>query len=496
MTLNASVRECVESTAPGRAPPLRFAVAVEASLAPWQAACVTAMTETGLAMPIDPQAAQKQAIPDFILCFGLPDECRTQLPVWFLRFNGVPPAAGAVSFRHQVYRRRSVTLEVLSTDSGMSGPRVLHRAELRALPMPGATLKASRRAAAAVCAGAVRRIASGSVTAATPFPNSPPEQPGAARVFGEVVTGAIQYLIGRLLLREAWTIGIVPASIQSILQGAPLPTPHWLSSPDFGRFHADPFAMIHNGRIHLMFEMWSFFSGRGWIAACEVDRRGKPLSPVVRSAIDIGCHASYPAIFEYQGAIYCAPEMWESGGLHIFRMGKCPAEWTLVSHTLDQTPIVDPTIFQHEGRWWLLATLRGHAPDADLHGWYADSPFGPWSPHPLNPLKSDIRSSRPAGSVFRIGNEIYRPSQDCSAGYGGSVRINRVVRLDTRMFEEIEASHISPSANWRNRHGIHTLNVCGDQIVIDAKGLVVDPLTPLWTLLPHLRRLWDRMRRP
>src|SRR5213596_456309 len=56
-------------------------------------------------------------------------------------------------------------------------------------------------------------------------------------------------------------------------------------------------------------------------------------------------------------------------------------------------------------------------------------PLGPWRPHPGNPVKVDVRSSRPAGGPFLFGGNLYRPAQDCSRTYGGGITINRVTHL-------------------------------------------------------------------
>jgi hypothetical protein len=241
--------------------------------------------------------------------------------------------------------------------------------------------------------------------------------------------------------------------------------------------------------------MWSMLTGRGWIAGVPMpdEQAGRRLTAV--TAIDLGWHASYPSIFQFEGSTYCAPEMWEAGGVHIFRMGGHPTEWTLVARVLHDIPIVDPTFFQHDGRWWLFATIRGRAPDANLHAWYAESPFGPWTEHACNPLKSDIRSARPAGALFTVDGALYRPAQDCSRGYGSAIAINHITCLTPSRFEEIMVRHLRPGADWPFPSGLHTFNACGDAVIIDAKRFVFDPLNPLWTLLPRAGRLWRRLRR-
>ena len=302
----------------------------------------------------------------------------------------------------------------------------------------------------------------------------------------------LRKLVEKLCLREQWNIAIVPAPASAVLRTGVLPEPRFLPTPRPGRFHADPFPVIVGDQTHILFEMWSMFNGRGWIASVPITagQIGRPFTAV--SAIDPGCHASYPSIFQFEGAVYCAPEMWEAGGLHIFRMGSDPTKWALVARVLDNIPIVDPTLFQHEGRWWLFATIRGCAPDADLHASYAVSPFGPWTEHAGNPLKSDIRSARPAGALFIVDGALHRPAQDCSGGYGSAIAINRIICLTPCRFEEITVRHLRPVADWPFPSGLHTFNACGDVVIIDAKRLFFDPLNPFWMLLPYARRLWRR----
>jgi integrase len=61
----------------------------------------------------------------------------------------------------------------------------------------------------------------------------------------------------------------------------------------------------------------------------------------------------------------------------------------------------DATILKHENHWWLVAT-RGVPPSSQsaLCVWWAKDLAGPWCPHPMNPVKTDPRSSRLAGTPF------------------------------------------------------------------------------------------------
>jgi hypothetical protein len=103
----------------------------------------------------------------------------------------------------------------------------------------------------------------------------------------------------------------------------------------------------------------------------------------------------------------------------------------------------------------------------ELHLFYAETPLGPWTPHPRNPITTDVRNLRPAGRLFKWGNELYRPAQDGSRYYGYAVTINRVLKLTREEYVEEQISKLLPL--WRKDVlATHTLNVCEDLTVVDC----------------------------
>src|SRR5205085_8124770 len=66
---------------------------------------------------------------------------------------------------------------------------------------------------------------------------------------------------------------------------------------------------------------------------------------------------------------------------------------------LENIEVFDPTIAQIDGQWWLFCARGelGASTWDELHVFYASTPFGPWTAHRRNPVKSDVRSARPAG---------------------------------------------------------------------------------------------------
>jgi hypothetical protein len=138
---------------------------------------------------------------------------------------------------------------------------------------------------------------------------------------------------------------------------------------------------------------------------------------------------------------------------------------------LEATAGADPTIARIGDRWWLFLTLARSGTDSwddELHLYFAETPLGPWSPHPRNPIKSDVRSARPAGRVFEHRGEFYRPAQNCAVRYGHGMIIHRITRIDERAYDEIPVATIRPE--WLpGLRATHTLNAVGDLTVIDGQ---------------------------
>ena len=113
-------------------------------------------------------------------------------------------------------------------------------------------------------------------------------------------------------------------------------------------------------------------------------------------------------------------------------------------------------------------TLLAHGLATALYLFYADSPMGPWRPHRLNPVKVDVRSTRPAGRPFRHGGRLYRPAQDGAPVYGSAIVVHEILELTPTSFREVQIARISPE--WRpGLSGTHTLNAAGSLTAIDAR---------------------------
>jgi hypothetical protein len=107
---------------------------------------------------------------------------------------------------------------------------------------------------------------------------------------------------------------------------------------------------------------------------------------------------------------------------------------------------------------------------------YSNALSGPWRPHEGNPVKIDIRSSRPGGTPFRVGDELYRPAQDCSRTYGGALVVNRVKVCTPTHYEEEAVATLRPDPAGLYPDGVHTLSFGNGYAAVDGKRISYHPV--------------------
>jgi hypothetical protein len=270
----------------------------------------------------------------------------------------------------------------------------------------------------------------------------------------------------RRLFTEIWSIGICYAPITRFADPNFVAEVEWLPRPK-GRyaFFADPFAF---GDDILCEYLDRSSANRGSIV--RLKRRGDAfeIEPILRRR----WHLSYPYTFVVDGRCWCLPESWSNGVLSLV-----DAETWREAATLVAAPLVDPTVVQWAGLWWLFATIADAAnidrADSHLYVWHAENPLGPWRQHPRNPVKADSASARPGGTPFVHEGRLFRPAQDCSRSYGGAINLMEVTRLDPAGFEERLHRRIDPIAPYVD--GIHTLSRFGDKTLVDGKRVIFAP---------------------
>ena len=200
--------------------------------------------------------------------------------------------------------------------------------------------------------------------------------------------------------------------------------------PSKGRFWADPFPIKVGEKYFVFFEDFVYREGKANISVIEIGKDG-PLREPVR-ALETDFHLSYPFIFKWQETLYMIPETGSNNTVELYRCVSFPLKWEKQAVLLEANNPSDATLFEIDGTWWMFVNIEERGVTVnweELHLFYAASPLGPWHPHRRNPVKSDVRNSRPAGHLFFQNGQLFRPAQDCSKRYGYATSINRVVTL-------------------------------------------------------------------
>jgi hypothetical protein len=221
---------------------------------------------------------------------------------------------------------------------------------------------------------------------------------------------------------------------------------HLIPSPK-DRFYADPMLVERDGKTFLFFEDFRFAEGRAVISCCELSPDGTAASQpaeVLRRPF----HLSYPFIFEHEGEMYMVPETKGNCKVELYRATSFPHTWESEAVLLDDIYAVDATIHKANGKFWMFASVSdGRYSNCDeLSLFFADSLKGPWTPHPRNPLISDVERARPAGALFYEEGHLIRPSQDSSKAYGYALVFSEVLTLTETEYEERLVSRLDPES--------------------------------------------------
>ena len=275
----------------------------------------------------------------------------------------------------------------------------------------------------------------------------------------------------QLFFTDYWNIGIVHAPIQEFLNPEKKHTVQWFPDLPKTRFMADPFGLYFKDQLHIVYEDLKFDEGIGKTASFLFDEDEYKENEIV---IAEEFHMSYPFLFEKDGEVYCVPETYQANEVRLYKALDFPTKWAFDKVLIENYAGIDSTLYEHDRVWFMFSTDKTAGPHFNLNIHFAENFLGPWEPHPKNPVKTDIRSARPAGTLFEEKGELFRPSMDYSEKIEGRITINKIITLNKQDFKE-EAYHIiQPFENTVYSDKVHTLSKFGPYTLVDgAKELFI-----------------------
>lgn len=239
--------------------------------------------------------------------------------------------------------------------------------------------------------------------------------------------------------------------------------------PPKDRFWADPFVISRNGKYYIFFEELTYKENKGYICLIEMNERGQYSEPV--KVLEQNYHLSYPFLIEDNGELYMIPESKQNNTIELYKCTDFPLKWELEKVLMNNVQAVDSTLVIKDNKYWLFCNITknpGPSAQDELYLFYSDKLISDtWKSHPLNPIVSDFKKSRPAGNLFYHKNKLYRPSQNSLKHYGYGMQINQVIELTETTYEEKIIDSIYPA--WdTDIIGTHTLNSTNNLTIIDA----------------------------
>jgi hypothetical protein len=282
----------------------------------------------------------------------------------------------------------------------------------------------------------------------------------------------------------AWNIAILPLPLEKITASDIEAKATWLPELSWPRFQADPFGVEIDQQPLIFFEEGDHEKSIGEIKALTLS---PSLNEIARVKIktNVKCHQSYPFVFKDKGRLFVIPESLQSKQCVLYEV--IDTLGTLKKHAilLDGIPVIDPSLIYINDYYWIFCTISSPYTDGNssLFIFYSKTLEGPYQPHLLNPVKSDIRCSRPAGAFFFRNGKLCRPSQDCSRTYGGAITILEIQQLSSHEFSEQIIDHLKPHSHYPE--GIHSLSPLGNNYtLIDGKRLAFSIKKALSNIIP------------
>ncbi|MCF8297585.1 MAG: hypothetical protein K9J13_08595 [Saprospiraceae bacterium] len=288
------------------------------------------------------------------------------------------------------------------------------------------------------------------------------------KFFTKLFCNKIKFHYQELFCPEDWALGIIKKDIKSLIEnGIQEKQIHWIKSNEPNKYFADGFVFEDDNKLQVFCENYDYKTEPANLMWLILDKESFKIIEK-KVVLDNKSHLSFPYVFKNDKNIYCLPEASASGKLELYIWNDKNKTLDFSKTLLPDFAAVDPAIFNHNNKWWIFANEKYNS-NTLLNIFYSENLEGPYLPHILNPVKTDICSSRSAGQIIKNEKGIFRPAQDSASTYGSQIVINKIIKLNEHEFEEQAISFLSPKNLKNYRKGLHTLSFTDNYVLIDAK---------------------------
>ncbi len=240
-------------------------------------------------------------------------------------------------------------------------------------------------------------------------------------------------------------------------------------------FYADPFYSEDGQKIRL--EALDNRTGLGDILEIETENYSH------QRVLLSGEHFSYPCSLMHDGEEYLLPEVASHSAQYLIAANKLDEKYYLKG--LEDKRIVDATLHLKDGKAYLFFGENNTAHTV-LNLWIADSPFGEFKPHPLNPVVVSPSVARMGGKIIIHKGRTLRFGQNNSGEYGESISVMQITVLSEQDYKEVEIGKITIG----EFSGPHSIGFNSDM-----SEILIDYYSNKFSLFAGVRRIKARLQK-
>ncbi len=275
----------------------------------------------------------------------------------------------------------------------------------------------------------------------------------------------IKYLLDKLFKVETWNICFSKTNIKKFIEskGSNLRS-HAFIKNGFFSFFADPFIIYNNKNYaEILVEEYNFLKG-GQISFLKINLKNRTFSKkiILRSK-----HFSYPFFIKTKKGINIFPEMSAENKNYYYFFNKLKI--TKKKIYFKKFNLIDPTFFKKKNLNFLFTSKQGNNENRKLLIFYSKKILEPWNKIKKIDFKRNIKNSRSAGKIFKFKNNYFRPSQDCSQGYGHQLNIRKILKLNKNEYNEKTLFKVNPKKVDTLCDGIHHIDFGNNLVFFDKK---------------------------
>lgn len=231
---------------------------------------------------------------------------------------------------------------------------------------------------------------------------------------------------------------------------------------------ADSFVIEKENKTYIFFEEFVIEPNRkGYLSVAELDTKNSKMVNI-QKVLEKEHHLSYPFVFEYKDEWYMIPETHSNFTIDLYKFTSFPYKIEKVKTLIDNIDAVDTTLAIKDNIVYLFTNIKkdGKIHNDNLSLFYSSDLLNEeFTQHPKNPLNSDNRYARMAGSILKEDNKLYRIAQDCSINYGSCMYKFEIVELSSTNYKEKLAETIYPP---KGCNASHTYSKSKNFIVVDV----------------------------